>query len=48
MLGIHDKQMIYTCCILGVVALMVFSAMATLTNPTDRVVYYYKWSRHDR
>lgn len=27
---------------------LVSSAQASLTNPTDRVVYYYKWSRHDK
>ena len=28
--------------------LAVSSGVATCSNPTDRVVYYYKWSRHDR
>lgn len=28
--------------------MVVSSAGATLINPTDRVVYYYKWSRYDR
>ena len=24
------------------------AALATIINPTDRVVYYYKWSLHDK
>jgi hypothetical protein len=30
------------------IVMVVSSALATLSNPTDRMVYYYKWSRHDR
>lgn len=29
-------------------AMVVSTALATLNDPTDRVVYYYMWSRHDR
>ena len=28
--------------------LVLTSAKASLTNPTDRVVYHYKWSRQDK
>lgn len=24
------------------------AAHATLANPTDRMVFYYKWSQHDK
>lgn len=30
------------------IVMVVSAAMATVIDPTDRVVYYYKWSRHDR
>lgn len=28
--------------------MIVSSWMASTCDPTDRVVYYYKWSRHDK
>lgn len=34
-------------CFFGVV-MVVSSGLATGVNPSDRVVYYYKWSLHDR
>jgi hypothetical protein len=30
------------------VTMVVTSAIATLCDPTDRLVYHYKWSRHDK
>jgi hypothetical protein len=33
--------------IFGVI-MCVSAGLATIIDPTDRVVYYYKWSRHDR
>ena len=28
--------------------MMLAAARATLANPTDRMVYYYKWSQQDK
>lgn len=28
--------------------LIISSAISTLKDPTDRIVYYYKWSRFDK
>jgi len=28
--------------------LIISSALATIVDPTDRMVYYYKWSKHDK
>ena len=30
------------------VVMVVSAGLATGIDPTDRVVYYYKWTRHDR
>ena len=33
---------------LSLATLVISSGIATLMDPTDRVVFYYKWSRYDK
>jgi hypothetical protein len=28
--------------------MFVFTSICSLTNPTDMLVYHYKWSKHDK
>lgn len=43
----HSPVLLALYLLFGVV-MAVSAALATAIDPTDRVVYYYKWSRHDR
>jgi hypothetical protein len=47
-LPLHFNLTLLTLFSCSLLVLVVASAKASLANPTDRVVYYYKWSRHDR
>lgn len=43
----HSRVLLVLYVVFGV-AMAASAALATGMDPTDRVVYYYKWSRHDR
>lgn len=45
---LHNNTVLLALYIVFGFIMVVTSSAATLIDPTDRVVYYYKWSRHDR
>jgi large-conductance mechanosensitive channel len=47
-LPLHNSSALLALYLLFGITMVMSAGMATVIDPTDRVVYYYKWSRHDR
>jgi hypothetical protein len=45
---IQSNTPLFILFIILTLTVIISSALATWVDPTDRVVYYYKWSRHDK